>query len=54
MQRGSPEASSSTVAITGDGNRLALEGALDIRTLAEVERSLRRQHGDTRGSICTN
>jgi phospholipid/cholesterol/gamma-HCH transport system permease protein len=45
VRRASSEPSSSTVAITGDGDRLAIEGALDIRTLAEVERSLKQQRG---------
>lgn len=49
MQRPSPEPSSPTVAISGDGDRLTLEGALDIRTLAEVEKSLKRtKHSKSR------
>jgi len=43
MQRTSPEPSSLTVAISGDGDRLALKGALDIRTLAEAKKSLKQQ-----------
>jgi phospholipid/cholesterol/gamma-HCH transport system permease protein len=39
------------VAITGEGDRLAIEGALDIRTLGEAERSLKQQRGHTRGAI---
>src|SRR6185436_6209978 len=42
MPSASSEPSSSTVAVTGEGDALAIEGVLDIRTLAEVERSLKQ------------
>lgn len=40
MPRASPEPPAAKVAVSGDGDRLALEGVLDIRTLPEVKRSL--------------
>jgi phospholipid/cholesterol/gamma-HCH transport system permease protein len=41
MKQAFPEPVSLTVAIDGDGDRMTLEGALDIRTLAKAERSLK-------------
>ena len=38
----SPEASALTIATSDDGHRIALAGALDIRTLAEAEAALAR------------
>ena len=40
MQRASSEPPSPTLAISGEGDRLALEGVLDIRTLTEARNSL--------------
>jgi len=40
MQRALPEQASSRLAITGDGDRLALEGVLDIRSLREASDAL--------------
>ena len=47
MPRAASESSAPTIAISGDGDRLALEGMLNIRTLAEAQNSLtqwRKQH----------
>lgn len=41
MEQTSSEPIRLTIAIDGDGNRMTLEGALDIRTLTEAERALR-------------
>src|SRR5437762_2356759 len=41
MTRASSQAASSDIAVTGDDDRLALEGVLDIRTLADAQRALR-------------
>ena len=41
MRRASSEPSSPPLAIDDDGDRLALKGALDIRTLPEAEKSLK-------------
>ena len=43
MPRASPESPAPTVALRGDGDRLALAGILDIRTLAAAQQSL-KQH----------
>src|SRR5215471_20755738 len=43
MPHRSTEPSTPGVAITGDGDRLALEGALDIRTLCTATASLEGQ-----------
>jgi len=40
MPRASTESPAASVAVSGDGDRLALEGVLDIVTLAEVKASL--------------
>ena len=45
MRRASIQTSASTLAIQGDGNRLALDGDLDIRTLAEARDALARWLG---------
>lgn len=42
MQRASSQPPSPTFAVVENGDRLALQGALDIRTLAEAERSLQQ------------
>ncbi|HEV8519467.1 MAG TPA: MlaE family lipid ABC transporter permease subunit [Burkholderiales bacterium] len=47
MQRASADPSSSSIAISGDGDQSVLEGALNIRTLATARKSLqqwRKQH----------
>jgi phospholipid/cholesterol/gamma-HCH transport system permease protein len=51
MGRASPETSSSTIAIRGEGDRLALEGVLDVRTLPEVRSSLARWLGRGRAHL---
>ena len=43
MHSPSSEPSSLTVAISGDGDRFALKGTLDIRTIAEARESLKRR-----------
>jgi phospholipid/cholesterol/gamma-HCH transport system permease protein len=43
MPRASPEPPTATVAVTGDGERLALEGVLDIRTLGEARSALKQR-----------
>lgn len=40
-----PSAAGATLAVTGEGERLALEGALDIRTLAQAREALSRVLG---------
>jgi phospholipid/cholesterol/gamma-HCH transport system permease protein len=40
MRRARTEAAEPGIALTGEGDRLALEGVLDIRTLAQAERAL--------------
>ena len=42
MQQASSEAPFPTVTVSGDGDRLALQGVLDIRTLTEAEDSLKQ------------
>ncbi len=44
-----PALSSSGLAISGDGDRLTLEGTLDIRTLTELRRSLLHWQKQPRG-----
>jgi len=46
-----PSASGATLAVTGEGDRLALEGALDIRTLAQAREALARVLGGGRRSL---
>src|SRR5437762_11912325 len=42
MQQASSEPAPLTVALNDDGDRMSLEGALDIRTLAEATRSFKK------------
>lgn len=45
MPRAPPQPALPTVAVRGDGERLAIEGALDIRTLASARESLQQRAG---------
>jgi len=42
MQQPTAQLSASTLAIHGEGDRLALDGVLDIRTLSQASKALRR------------
>jgi phospholipid/cholesterol/gamma-HCH transport system permease protein len=48
MQRASTAPHPSALAISGEGNRLALEGSVDIATLGELQDALRQGQGPSR------
>ena len=49
MQQPTAQLSASTLAIHGEGDRLALDGVLDIRTLSQASKALRRWLDKRRG-----
>jgi hypothetical protein len=53
MQQASSERVPLTIAIDDDGDRMTLEGALDIRTLDEAERS-RKRIGIISSKVCSS